>query len=145
MNRPHPTSLAAGAVIALTPLAPAGAALAATSPSRTTARSTTIVDCTGHAVFAPRDYVLACGDGDTALTRLRWRDWGEERATATATAELNLCSPDCVEGKVARFPVTVDAERLRGGHYRELVVHAGSGRPKGVHAIERWYPIRPGQ
>ncbi|HTU29269.1 MAG TPA: hypothetical protein VMF07_07805 [Solirubrobacteraceae bacterium] len=143
MIRSQLTSLAAGAAVALSPLAAAAAAVAA--PAAVPAHHVTIVDCTGHRVIAPRTYVLACGDGNTTLTRLRWSHWGETTATAAATEELNLCIPDCVDGRVARFPVTVTAERLRDHRYHEVVVTAGPRRPKGVHHIERWYPIKPGQ
>jgi hypothetical protein len=138
MNRHTLTSLVAGTAIALSPLAAAGVARAA-------APRATIVDCTGHSVVTPHEYVLACGDGNTALTHLRWTGWGARTATATATEELNLCVPDCVDGKLARFPVTVVAERLRDRRYREVVVTAGAGRPKGVARVQRWYPIKPGQ
>ncbi len=141
MTRSQLTSLAVGAVIALSPFAAAGTALATAGPAHPIA----IVDCTGHTVVAPRDYVLACGDGNTALTRLRWSHWGGRTATATATEELNLCVPDCVEGKLARFPVTVVAQRMRDHRYGEIVVTAGPRRPRGVHRVERWYPIKPGQ
>jgi hypothetical protein len=141
MTRSQLTSLAAGAAIALSPLAAAGPALAAAAP----AHQLTIVNCTGHTVVAPRDYVLACGDGNTALTRLHWSHWGRPTATATATEELNLCVPDCVDGKLTRFPVTVVAERIREHRYQEVVVTAGRTRPRGVHRVERWYPIQPGQ
>jgi len=141
MTRSQLTTLAAGAAIALSPLAADGTALAAAAP----APRITIVNCAGHKVVAPREYVLACGDGDTALTRLHWSNWGAPTATATATEELNLCVPDCVEGKLARFAVTVAAERLREHRYTEVVVTARAGRPSGVHRVERWYPIKPGQ
>jgi hypothetical protein len=141
MTRSQLTSFAAAAAVALSPLAAAGAAHAATSPARDVA----IVDCTGHTVVAPREYVLACGDGNTALTRLHWSHWGERTASATATEELNLCIPDCVDGKLARFPVTVVAEGIRDHRYQEVVVTAGARRPRGVHRVERWYPIKPGQ
>jgi hypothetical protein len=140
MTRSQLTSLAAGAVIALSPFAAAGAALAAAP-----AHPITIVDCTGHPVVAPREYVLACGDGNTALMRVHWSHWGGRTATATATEELNLCVPDCVDGKLARFPVTVVAEGVRDHRYQEVVVTAGARRPSGVHRVERWYPIKPGQ
>lgn len=143
MTRPQLSSLAAGAVIALSPLAATGAALA--SPARPATPHVTIIDCTGHAVVAPRTYVLACGDGNTALTRLHWSGWGGRIASATATEELNLCVPDCVAGKVVRFPVSVVARRRREGRYQEVVVTAGAQRPKGVPRVERWYPIKPGQ
>lgn len=141
MIRSHLSSLAAGAVFAVSPLAGAGLAQAA----HQRASRARIVDCTGHQVVAPRSYVLACGDGNTALVRLHWTHWGGRRATATGTEELNLCVPDCADGRLARFPVRVIAERLRGGRYRELVVRAGARRPRGVRRVERWYPIRPGQ
>jgi hypothetical protein len=145
MNRPTITSLVAGTAIALSPLAAAAAAQAAAGSPQAAAPRTTIVDCTGHKVVAPREYVLACGDGNTALTHLRWSDWGARTASATATEELNLCVPDCVDGKLARFAVTVVAERLRDHRYQEVVVTASAGRPKSVTRVQRWYPIKPGQ
>ena len=81
------------------------AAGAATTP-------TTIPDCFSQEV-APRDLVLACGDGNFAFSDLAWTSWGSETATATGEAHANDCNPSCVDGTSRTYPVDVTANGLR--------------------------------
>jgi hypothetical protein len=42
-----------------------------------------LVDCLWHPEVRPTDFMLACGDGNSRLTSLRWTDWNANSATAT--------------------------------------------------------------
>lgn len=66
--------------------------------------SRVLADCE-HLGYRPATVVIACGDGGLVLTGLRWTTWTATRATATGTAQVKLCVPDCATGRTGRFPV----------------------------------------
>lgn len=72
---------------------------AAHTVTRNTWRPTVIVSCENKNQVRPRSYVLACGDGSSYFTRLRWSSWTSSEATATGRFLLNGCSPNCAQGK----------------------------------------------
>jgi hypothetical protein len=61
----------------------------------------------------PRTVVLACGDGNAALSGLKWLGWGRAAATASGLAQLNDCKPSCVGGTFRAYPVKVTFDRIR--------------------------------
>jgi hypothetical protein len=91
-------ALAAAASLALP-------AAAATTPP-------TIPDCYSQ-VVAPREMVLACGDGNLSLEDLSWTSWGAATATASGNARANDCDPYCAAGTFRTYPVSVTATGLR--------------------------------
>ncbi|MCX5192513.1 hypothetical protein OOK31_01175 [Streptomyces sp. NBC_00249] len=66
-----------------------------------------VVDCFSKAQVRPEEYLLACGDGNNQLVRLRWDSWGPRTATATGTDMVNDCRPYCAAGRFRAYPVTV--------------------------------------
>lgn len=91
------------AVLVLGMLATAGAS--ATSGMK-------ITDC-NKAVSRPKSVTLACGDGNTLLSKLSWSSFGGSTAAAKGTFETNTCKPNCAAGKVVKYPVTVKASGTR--------------------------------
>jgi hypothetical protein len=61
----------------------------------------------------PKSLTLACGDGNTVLSGLRWSSFGGPSAQARGTLETNTCEPNCAAGKVVRYPVAVGATKVR--------------------------------
>lgn len=53
-----------------------------TPEPRSPADSTVVLDCGGYSQVAPVELVLGCRARGLALERLKWRDWGHERAVA---------------------------------------------------------------
>ena len=51
--------------------------------------------------------VVACGDGNFWFAALRWQTWTATGASATATAHLNDCTPNCAAGRFHTYPATV--------------------------------------
>jgi hypothetical protein len=98
-------AVAAGAVLASSGLV---LAVASSSPAATAVRPAAslpvLVDCAGHAKIQPSQVVLACADGNDALTRQSWSHWGEQ-ALATGSEVINDCTPTCVGGTFHKFPV----------------------------------------
>ena len=65
------------------------------------------------AVVRPHSIVVACGDGNFALLRLRWTSWNGLHANAQATASQNDCKPYCAAGHFHSYPATVVLSRPR--------------------------------
>lgn len=72
-----------------------------------------VVDCFSKAQVRPREYLLACGDGNNRLVNLRWNSWGQRTATAIGTDMVNDCTPYCAAGRFRAYPVTVTLSRPR--------------------------------
>jgi hypothetical protein len=129
------------AALAVPALGSGPAAAAGTAPR---AAAPVLTGCDGATVTRPRSYVLACGDGNTALERLRWGDWGTATAHATGAESVNLCHPNCADGKLRAFGVTVTASRLRSGHYERLVIRFTGARAPGYGASQTYAVGRSG-
>jgi hypothetical protein len=144
----RPSVLFITAALALPALGGAAAGtelVASPTPVVHAAAGTVLVTCDGASKVArPRAYVLACGDGNTSLVRLRWRDWGSATAHASGAIGVNLCEPDCADGKVREFPVTVTASQRRTGRYTRLVIHFTGARPPGARATATYTVNRNG-
>jgi len=100
------TLIAAGLTITGSTLSrPAQAA-----PVRTTPASAPMVvfDCPGqHAMVRPKNFVLACADGNSAVEKLAWGTWAPGLASAKATLVQNDCVPYCAAGHFHSYPALV--------------------------------------
>jgi hypothetical protein len=92
--------LAALGVIALA--VPAGTAFA-----RSSAGPTVLADCLGKPQVKPADVILACGDGNSELSSMKWTGWGSAFTAGTGIVTINDCKPDCVDGTDHDYPVVV--------------------------------------
>jgi len=94
--------------------APAGAATSA-------AGVPVVINCAMHGQTRPRQYILACADGNAYLAGLQWPAWGPSSAFADGTSTFNDCIPNCVAGHFHSFPVLVALWRARPlpGHASE--------------------------
>ncbi|MFF2996069.1 hypothetical protein ACFVTC_16055 [Streptomyces sp. NPDC057950] len=70
-----------------------------------------LVDCFWHPQVEPGNFVLACGDGNSRLTSLRWSSWDANSAVATGVNAVNDCKPYCAAGTFREYPVTVRLDR----------------------------------
>jgi hypothetical protein len=57
--------------------------------------------------YRPRSVIVACGDGNFGLRRMRWRGWNRRVVRGRGTGLLNDCSPFCAEGHFHPLPVRV--------------------------------------
>jgi hypothetical protein len=101
-----------------------------------------ITNC-NKASSRPKQVTLTCGDGNTALSGLRWSSFGGASANALGTFETNTCTPNCAEGKVVRFPVSVKAydTRICKGSlkvYNKLTLKFTAGKPSSAGNLTRW-------
>ncbi|MEU6892429.1 hypothetical protein ABZ934_11660 [Streptomyces sp. NPDC046557] len=108
---PRPGARTAGLLCTAAALAatavPASARPAPATAADPPADPVVVVDCFSKAQVRPEEYLLACGDGNNNLVRLRWETWGPRVATASGTDMVNDCRPYCAAGRFHAYPVTV--------------------------------------
>lgn len=51
--------------------------------------------------------MIACADDGIGLQNLTWTSWNATSAVGTGTLRLNLCTPDCANGKIADYQASV--------------------------------------
>jgi hypothetical protein len=91
----------------------------------------------------PQSLTLACGDGNTVLSGLRWSSFGGPSAQARGTLEANTCEPNCAAGKVVRYPVAVSATKVRkckGGLrvYDKVTLRFTGRTPSSSAGLKHW-------
>jgi serine/threonine protein kinase len=59
----------------------------------------------------PKD-ISTAGDGSGYVKNLVWSDWGNSRATATGTLEIDNCTPNCAQGTYTGYPAAVTLSGL---------------------------------
>lgn len=106
-----------------------------------------IVDCFWHPKVRPADFVLACGDGNSRLTALRWYHWGTNSARARGVNMVNDCKPYCAAGKFHSYRVLVRLDRAQPWkkrpqlqHYTRMTLVYTDGRPHGFPRMVT-YPL----
>ncbi|MFE0513509.1 hypothetical protein [Streptomyces sp. NPDC058964] len=78
------------------------------APRTVTRQSATVlVDCLSQTNVHPKDFILACGDGNSRLVEMRWTEWGATSATAVGVNVVNDCKPYCAAGTFHGYPVVV--------------------------------------
>lgn len=137
--------------------APAAPAPAASAPAARAASATVsvqqaavrrpvhrpvLVDCFWHARVQPKDFVLACGDGNSLLDSLRWSSWGVHSATAQGVNWVNDCKPYCAVGKFHPYRVTVRLDRAETWkrhpalvQFTRMRLYYPDGRPDGYKPV----------
>jgi hypothetical protein len=106
-------TLAAGALLtaAMTTASAGTPAGAAATAAQAASPKPVLVDCMWHRNVRPTDFILACGDGNSVLTKLDWKQWNAWTATAEGVNLVNDCKPYCAAGKFHPYPVTVRLDR----------------------------------
>lgn len=89
---------------------------------------------------APLTFDTSCADGAAELRKLHWRNWGSATATATGVMNVNLCEPNCAQGRTRSYPVKVVVSRIKHGEaaqfYRSMKVTYTKAVPPGFHRTE---------
>ncbi|GAA3476929.1 hypothetical protein GCM10018966_014580 [Streptomyces yanii] len=83
--------------------------------------------------------MIACGDGNSILTALRWSAWKPNFATGRGLNVVNDCRPFCAAGTFHSHPVTVRLDRSEPlkkhphvRHYTQLHLVFTDSRPSGM-------------
>jgi hypothetical protein len=72
---------------------------AATTSAGAASAHVMVLACTGKAEVRPSTFTIACGDGNSYLTKLKWTAWGSTAASASGIYTENNCDPYCAAGK----------------------------------------------
>jgi hypothetical protein len=108
---------------------------------------TVLVDCFSKPHVRPADFLLACGDGNSRLTSLRWSRWDTDSAVAKGHNLVNDCKPYCAAGRFHSYAVVVRLDRperwanhpdLR--HYSRMTLTYPDGRPERLAPVVT-YPL----
>src|SRR6202035_2382422 len=68
---------------------------------------TLLINCSLEPQTDPSWFTLTCADAGDVLTGLHWVSWYPSSAFATATDQINDCTPDCADGKFIEYPALV--------------------------------------
>ncbi|MEI2713476.1 MAG: hypothetical protein V9G04_09320 [Nocardioides sp.] len=109
--------------------------------SQAAADATFLIECVeDNVVNQPRTFTLSCADANEVLDNLTWTNWGADEATASGVVASNDCDPNCAEGEMKSYPVTVVASDLVQGEasqtYGTLTVVYSGDRPEGAEQTE---------
>lgn len=101
-----------------------------------------ITNC-NSASSRPKSVTLTCGDGNTVLKGLTWSSFGGATAQAKGTFTINLCEPNCAEGKDASYPATAKASGQRSCKqglrvYSKLTLQFTGRAPKSAGRLKNW-------
>lgn len=98
--------------------------------------ATAWINACGPLVSAPTELVLACGDGNYELARLRWVHWGRPTATASGIVRANDCKPYCAAGHFHSYTVKVAVDgltRCNSAHYyARLTITYANAHPAAI-------------
>lgn len=141
------TLVAAG--LTVTGLALGGAAQAAPAHPESVSARNVVFDCPGqHAQVRPKSFVLACADGNSAVSKLTWTTWASGLASAQGTLVQNDCTPYCAAGHFHRYPALVvlwGSQALRPGEhaYTKLTMILTGPRPRYYDAVHHKWVSAP--
>jgi hypothetical protein len=100
-----------------------------------------VINCLGKGQVEPRDLVLACADGNSAVTALTWTSWTPKLASAAGTMVLNDCIPNCTAGHFHGYPVFAvawgAAAYRHSQRYTELTLIFTGTRPS-IYDGRKW-------
>ncbi len=102
-------------------------------------------DCQ-HLARRPPAILIACGDGNNRMERIRWKHWGSNRASGVGVDYANDCKPYCAAGHFHRFQARITLERPRycAAHrvrqFTRLVLYFPRGTPVSGRSMRVSFP-----
>jgi hypothetical protein len=114
-------------VLSLVALSSTLALDAVTMPAGASSARVAVQACAGKAEVRPATFTIACGDGNSYLTKLKWSAWGSSTAKATGVYTVNNCDPYCAAGKFisSRAAVTLSKPKRFKGRMIFTNLHVG--------------------
>ncbi|MGA2470034.1 MAG: hypothetical protein ABSG64_05015 [Solirubrobacteraceae bacterium] len=108
-------------------------ALLASAAQASSGSDRVVGDCTRSQVKPPY-IVIACGDGNIDVVKIKWKTFGGATAAGSGRYGINDCTPNCAAGQFHYYAVKLlltAAKRCPDGHddYRSLKLTFASKRP----------------
>ncbi len=102
-------------------------------------------DCTTPKI-EPKRITLACGDANAYLGKMKWSDWGTEKAKGEGWYYENNCDPDCASGDFISYGAKVKLFKIKektcGGQlvdlYRKAKVRFIGEVPPNAQVKQEW-------
>ncbi|MHB9857213.1 hypothetical protein [Streptomyces sp. YIM S03343] len=101
-----------------------------------------LVDCFSHPRVRPHNFILACGDGNSVLAKMRWAFWGTNSALGRGLNWVNDCKPFCAAGTFHAYRVIVRLDRAepwkqhpRLEQFTRMRLFYPDGRPQGYQPV----------
>ena len=89
------------------------------TPNAQAAPAAYVNDC-GYPAYKPQSLTQYCADAGTGVVKIKWTSWTSTRATGTGSYYVNLCEPNCADGKLiwAKVKVVLSGPKFtRGKRY----------------------------
>jgi hypothetical protein len=89
-------------------------------------------DC-GYPEYKPESLTQYCADAGAGVAKIKWTSWTNSRAQGTGTYYVNICDPNCADGKIVSIKAKVvlsGAKITRGKRYlMNVTVSSVNGKP----------------
>jgi hypothetical protein len=89
-------------------------------------------DC-GYPEYKPQSLTEFCADAGNGVTKIKWSSWTSTKAVGTGSFYVELCDPNCADGKVVWTKAKVvlsGAKFTRGKRYlMNVTVTSTNGKP----------------
>jgi hypothetical protein len=89
--------------------------------------------------------VITCADAGLGVEHLTWSAWTASTATGKGSLWLNLCTPNCADGKYGHYPVTVKLSAVKnssqGRWFKDLTITYTGTRPP--YSLPSSYSLLP--
>jgi hypothetical protein len=94
-------------------------------------------------VYKPKTITAFCADAGVIINKVKYKSYGSRKATGTGVAAVNLCEPNCAEGKTKNFKVRFKLSRVKscGDSYQfgKLRFTYTADKPKGKRTLTTTY------
>ena len=89
-------------------------------------------DC-GYPEFKPESLTQYCADAGAGVTKIKWSIWTSTRAVGSGSYYVNLCNPNCADGKLvwAKVKIVLSKPKMTHGkrYLMNVTVSSLTGKP----------------
>jgi len=79
-------------------------------------------DC-GYPAYKPESLTQFCADAGTGVIKIKWSSWTSTKAAGTGSFYVNLCNPNCADGKLVWTKVNVVLSGAKFTHSKRYLMN----------------------
>lgn len=79
-------------------------------------------DC-GFPEYKPQSVTQYCADAGNGVVKIKWSSWTTTRAEGTGSYYVNLCDPDCADGKLVWSKVKIVLSGAKSTHGKRYLMN----------------------